>query len=99
MIMTTEQEKEFVKVVWDYLKAEGAEKVRCPKPYMPPVPISVCVSCRFIAGVKIPLQYKKPIILCSFPGERVRTYSTIPGIRECRCIPEFAEPFLSEGDQ
>jgi hypothetical protein len=78
MIMTTEQKKEFILVVWNYLKSE-----------------SVCVSCKFIAGVKFPLQFKKPIILCSYPGQPTRTYLAIPGIRipvirECHCLPIYS---------
>jgi hypothetical protein len=71
--------EELSRVMLNYLKHEGAERVICPRPYFPPIPIMRCVTCLYLAGAKTPLLYKQPLVLCSYGGK----------IQECRCLPEY----------
>lgn len=50
---------------------EGAElkRVKCPRPLFPPVPLTVCKTCRWHHQVCIPtLEDDPPFVVCGFDG-------------------------------
>jgi len=68
-------------VMLEYLKAEGIEMVRCPRAYMPPVPISVCCWCQYLIGAKTPLC-DPPIVMCGCRGHAMEA-KTIAALHSC----------------
>lgn len=46
------------------------KKVKCPRPYFPPVPFDVCKKCRWHVSIQIPVaEDNPPYVVCHLEGE------------------------------
>ncbi len=41
------------------------KRVRCPRPYNPPVPLTACIKCPGHNGIQIPVD-KAPYVICGY---------------------------------
>jgi hypothetical protein len=44
-------------------------RVKCSRPYFPPVSLSVCRKCRWHVSIQIPANDKPPYVVCHLEGE------------------------------